>query len=136
MPIITDEDEFDLLPDIFEGIDWDTIPAVAGDGEEDRNNDAPVPYEEPSSSAVMDQNHAVSDGDANCPAPATVEADAAHHRTSSEQEFELTPAAEPIISRSSSQYSFDDVDGSFLEEVEAIEASFVEPLHGPGTSSM
>ncbi|KZT06350.1 uncharacterized protein LAESUDRAFT_700799 [Laetiporus sulphureus 93-53] len=83
----------------------------------------------------MDEIHAVSDGaDANRPAPATVEADAADHRTTSEQEFELIPAAEPIISRSSSQYSFDDVDGSFLEEVEAIEASFVEPLHGPGTS--
>ncbi|KAL6304178.1 hypothetical protein BKA93DRAFT_784219 [Sparassis latifolia] len=119
------EDEFDALPDDFEGIDFDSIPELSinsqthpAQSEDDQFDDFPDPF------TGVDW--------ATVPAlGVTTTSDAVHdaqdgptlpQRQDGEPSRISTPPPRPDSSRSSTQYSFDELDAAFLEELDALES--------------
>lgn len=129
MPASQSGDEFDTIPDDFAGIDWNTIPELQGtvtavspahpepqpeDEDEDKFDDLPDPF------AGIDWNTVagLDDGHTATPRPSN----SACQPPNGEIEG-VAPPAQPASTHSSSHYEFDEVDGTLLEEVDAIEVS-------------
>ncbi|TCD70675.1 hypothetical protein EIP91_002399 [Steccherinum ochraceum] len=100
------EDEFDALPDAFEGVDWDGIPAMT---------QIPLP---PTPAPEIET-----------PAPPSQPPTVPEPTPSSSQ------VTQPINTPSSEDYGLEDLDESFLEEVDALEKSFTEPETAPLAST-
>ena len=102
-----DEDEFDALPDMFEGVDWDSIPAMTQCAFYSVGGSATVVDHSPLPNSSQHSAPAVGSGEPNTP--------------------------------SSEDYGLDDLDESFLGEVDALERSLtqrdVPSMSGPSTSS-
>ncbi|KAH9947696.1 hypothetical protein B0H21DRAFT_821698 [Amylocystis lapponica] len=130
------EDEFDALPDDFADIDWTTVPELnevprsqpqpqsrphEENNEEQENptyDDLPDPFAGIDWNAVPALN--ASRTAANVPLP-TVPEHEAHEQV-------LAHAPRPESARSSSDYSFDEVDDSFLLEVDALESNLTNQV--------
>lgn len=123
------ENEFDSLPDVFEGIDWNTVPELghhppvqaAPQDEEDKFDDLPDPFAGIDLDAIPD----LAAGGSSATAPETGSTAAQAHNHEDDQ-VQMLPSR-PTSSHSSTQYSFDDVDASFMREVDALEARLSSP---------
>ncbi|KAI0935977.1 hypothetical protein AcV5_004242 [Taiwanofungus camphoratus] len=128
------ENEFDSLPDVFEGIDWNTVPELghhppvqaAPQDEEDKFDDLPDPFAGIDLDAIPD----LAAGGSSATAPETGSTAAQAHNHEDDQ-VQMLPSR-PTSSHSSTQYSFDNVDASFMREVDALEARLSSPMSDIG----
>lgn len=103
----TSEDEFDALPDIFEGVDWsELIPDLA-----------------PSHSG--EQSSTISQMSATTPNLGHM-TEGAHSYVESVSETAVQQPPRPNSAQSSSQYSFDDLDDTALAQLDALESIYTQ----------
>lgn len=164
MPETYIEDEFDILPDPFEGFDFDTIPALAvypseqpsaapvittstsnalpsapaaftDDNDEENFEDFDDPFAEVDWSTVPDFGDEKTSTTSQPveTVPQTAQATVPEVRVDNIDSIpaSLPPSRPGSSSRASTQYSFDEVDEAFLQEVDVIESDALER----GTSS-